>query len=95
MATVPVSGTELHGKPCQTLPPAILSQPSERHPGRVSAKSPLRSPALRIPLRPPFPSLEQNYTKSLARRFRLQFCHGPPDNIPAGLQPKPHYAALR
>ena len=95
MTTVPVSGTEFHEKPCQTLPSANLSRPSGQHSSRTPAKTPLRSPALRIPLRPPFPSLEQNYTKSLARRFRLQFCHGPPDNIPAGLQPKPHYAALR
>ena len=95
MATVPVSETEFHEKPCLALTPVILSQPSGCHPGQTPAKTLLHRPVLRIPLWPPFPSLEQNYTESLARRFRLQFCHGPPDNIPAGLQPKPHCAALR
>ena len=71
MTTVPVSGTEFHEKPCQTLPPAILSQPSERHPGRTPAKTLLRNPALRIPLWPPFPFPEQNFTEIPAWRFRL------------------------
>ena len=74
MTTVPVSGTEFHEKPCQTLPSANLSRPSGQHSSRTPAKTPLRRPVLRIPLWPPFPSLEQNYTESPAWCFRLQFC---------------------
>ena len=74
-APVSVSETELHGKPCLALQPAILSRFSGWHPGRTPAKTPLHRPALGIPLRPPFPSPKQNYTKTHAWRFRLQFCH--------------------